>query len=152
MTEIEEVRRDNLASLVIEYGGQKQLAQRTGLNPAQISQWLNRSINTGTGKPRVMHSTSARKIERALSLPNNWLDSPHDGTAASLNNASSALTRWKEFSPDLANCLYTLGKTAQTDRAFALILKKLQEVGLRLRAEIHDDKRQHPRFPSEPSQ
>jgi len=41
MTEIEGVRRNNLASLTIEYGGQRQLVLRTGLNPAQISQWLN---------------------------------------------------------------------------------------------------------------
>lgn len=78
MEEIEEVRRQNLIALVASYGGQRQLCDAAKIkNPAQVSQWVNRSPHAKTGKPRVMSSASARAIEQELGLDRNWMDSKH---------------------------------------------------------------------------
>lgn len=76
--EVEEVRRANLLALVRDYGGQRQLADAAKSSPAQISQWINRSPDAKTGKPRVMGSRAARAMESALSKPKGWMDQLHD--------------------------------------------------------------------------
>lgn len=78
--EVEEVRRANLLALVRDHGGQRQLADAAKSSPAQISQWINRSPDAKTGKPRVMGSRAARAMELALSKPKGWMDQPHDST------------------------------------------------------------------------
>lgn len=72
--DVEETRRLNLLTLIALAGGQRELAERLKKNPAQISQWVNRSPDSKTGKPRVMSSGSARAIEKALAYPRGWLD------------------------------------------------------------------------------
>lgn len=81
MEEAEEIRRKNLVTLIDQRGGKAggttRLSEETGIAAAQISQWVNRSLHSATGKPRTMRGDSARKIERALSLPPNWMDTRH---------------------------------------------------------------------------
>ncbi|MFC6351258.1 S24 family peptidase [Stenotrophomonas sp. CW117] len=84
MEEAEEIRRKNLLTLIDQRGGKSggtsRLSEETGIAAAQISQWANRSLHSATGKPRTMRGDSARRIERALSLPANWMDANHDDT------------------------------------------------------------------------
>ena len=77
MRPIDDIRHENLLSLIAEKGGQRQFADAAGIkNPAQVSQWVNRSPNAATGKPRVMSGGTARAIEAALELPSGWMDTP----------------------------------------------------------------------------
>ena len=82
MRTVEEVRRENLVTLIASKGGQRPFAEAAGIkNPAQVSQWVNRSPNATTGKPRVMSGTTARAIETALGLPSGWMDTHHSDDA-----------------------------------------------------------------------
>ena len=61
-----------------EYGGQTELSKRIDKSPAQISQWINGSADSKTGKARSMKSDTAREIEVSLNLPRGWFDQPID--------------------------------------------------------------------------
>lgn len=76
MQPIEVTRRENLALLIKEAGSQAALSEIIGKAPAQISQWLNASVNSQTGKPRVMSNAIAREIEIKTSKPDGWMDVP----------------------------------------------------------------------------
>lgn len=82
MRPVDEIRRDNLRSLIARHGGQRQFGEVAGVkSPAQISQWVNGSKNSKTGKPRVMSGATARAIEDALGLPSGWIDTDHEADA-----------------------------------------------------------------------
>ncbi|MGU9992910.1 helix-turn-helix domain-containing protein [Bordetella avium] len=74
---IDELRRANLAKLVEEAGGVGKLADRLERDPSQVSQWLNASKNSGTGRPRGMRSDTCRFIESRMGKPSGWLDTDH---------------------------------------------------------------------------
>lgn len=76
MKTIEETYRERLLMLSKEYGGQTELSKRIDKSPAQISQWINGSADSKTGKARSMKSDTAREIEVALKLPRGWFDQP----------------------------------------------------------------------------
>lgn len=78
MKTIEQIRRENLALLAAEFGGATEAAKKIGVSDSQYSQWLNASINSGTGKPRGMRTASCRKIEEACGKPTGWMDVYHD--------------------------------------------------------------------------
>ena len=73
---VEEIRVDNLKRLVTEHKSLHAVAEKLGKDDSQVSQWLNRSPNSGTGKPRNISSKSARAIEDAFSKPVGWMDTP----------------------------------------------------------------------------
>lgn len=83
MKMIDELRAENLARLAHELGSVAALATRLSRSESQVSQWINRSINSGTGKPRSMRSVTARWIEDIMVKPRGWLDTDHDGDTAS---------------------------------------------------------------------
>jgi SOS-response transcriptional repressor LexA len=74
MKTVEEIRRLKLAALIAEAGNQSMLSDKIGKAPAQISQWLNASINSKTGKPRVMSNAIARELEQKMGKPHGWMD------------------------------------------------------------------------------
>jgi len=78
---IDEIRRKNLALLAEECLGIGRFAERIGKDPSQVSQWLNASPDSRTGKPRGMRSSTCREIEAKLGKPENWLDRDHGGDA-----------------------------------------------------------------------
>lgn len=78
MDTIDETRLKRLRLLIASNGTQANLARAVKKSPAQISQWVNRSEDAKTGKPRVMDSDSAREIEAELSLERGWMDQPVD--------------------------------------------------------------------------
>ena len=79
MQPVETTRRQRLALLIQESGTQSALSEKIEKSPAQISQWLNASLNSKTGKPRVMSHGIAREIEEKLGKPSGWMDQPTEG-------------------------------------------------------------------------
>lgn len=77
MKTIEEIHRENLQALVDEFGSVTAVAGKIVCSDSQYSQWLNGSINSGTGKPRGLKPSSARRIEKACGKPTGWLDREH---------------------------------------------------------------------------
>ncbi|THF55942.1 helix-turn-helix domain-containing protein [Pseudothauera rhizosphaerae] len=75
---IDDIRAENLARLAGEHGSVKNLAEHLRKSESQVSQWINRSTNSGTGKPRTMRSTTARAIEEACGKEVGWLDRDQD--------------------------------------------------------------------------
>lgn len=76
MKTIEETRRERLLLLKIEFKTYAELSRLTDISEAQFSQWANSSLDHKTGRPRVIHSDSARKIELGTKKPVGWMDQP----------------------------------------------------------------------------
>ena len=76
MADVNEIRKQQLRRLVSEHEGMSALARKLGLaRGAYISQLL-------TNPPvRVMSEKTARKWERALGLPDGWIDGRAPGSA-----------------------------------------------------------------------
>ena len=53
MKTIEETYRERLQMLIEEHGSQTELGKLIDKSPAQISQWINASPDSKTGKPSV---------------------------------------------------------------------------------------------------
>ncbi|MNV51647.1 Peptidase S24-like protein [compost metagenome] len=103
MQKIEEIYRARLRMLVEEAGTQRALADRIQKSAAQISQWLNGSPDSKTGKPRSMDRRTAREIERRFPKPDGWMDQPV-GSVQADNEQSPYLPGFEELSiPLLAN-------------------------------------------------
>jgi phage repressor protein C with HTH and peptisase S24 domain len=77
MKMIDEIRRDNLDLLRQELGSLTALAAKLQKDDSQVSQWLQGSKNSGTGKPRGMLAETARYIERCAVKHQGWLDVDH---------------------------------------------------------------------------
>jgi len=95
MNTIDSIHRENLQALVREFGSVSTVAVKIGCSSSQYSQWMNGSENSGTGKPRGMRPSSARRIEKALGKPVGWMDQLHasatDSTAQEFDeNVTSA--------------------------------------------------------------
>ena len=58
------------------------MAAKIGCSSSQYSQWMNGSENSGTGKPRGMRASSARRIEKATGKPIGWMDKAHTTAGA----------------------------------------------------------------------
>lgn len=76
MQTIDETYRQRLRMLIDEFGGQVHLAAAIGKSTSQISQWLNASPDSKTGKPRTLKPETAREIEKAVGKPRAWFDQP----------------------------------------------------------------------------
>lgn len=78
MKTIEETYREKLRILAKEFGGQNELGKVIGKSAAQISQWMNGSPDSKTGKPRSLKSDTAREIEKLTGKPRAWFDQPEN--------------------------------------------------------------------------
>ena len=85
MVTIDDIRTQNLQVLVAQFDGTNKFAVLIGRTPAQVSQWLNRTPNSRTRKPRVISRESCRMVEEKTGRPSGWMDIDHSA-------ASSALT------------------------------------------------------------
>lgn len=74
---IDDIRRENMATLVAEFGGVQGLANKLGRSESQISQWTHGSTHSVTGKQRGMRADSARWISETCGKAPNWLDTDH---------------------------------------------------------------------------
>lgn len=76
---VAETRRARLLELIAECdSNQSKLATRAGKSPAQISQWVNASIDSKSRKPRSISNSSARHLEAVFGKPQGWMDSQPD--------------------------------------------------------------------------
>jgi hypothetical protein len=135
MRKIEDVRRDNLARLREELGSVNALVERTGKAQSQISQWLNASAKSGSGKPRNISSDSCREIERACDKPDGWMDVEHTGVAAAETTEVVALRRMlAEASAEIRLLsVYRLANDAQReviDGAVRIVIDQLSVVDI----------------------
>lgn len=92
MKKIEDTYRARLALLVKECGTQKALSERIGKAPAQISQWINGSPDSKSGKPRTMDRQTAREIERLMGKQEGWMDQPIGPTGLDEDGGQMART------------------------------------------------------------
>lgn len=79
------IRRANMLLLVEQHRTLRALAERTGTDPAHLSQIK--------GRHRDMGEDVARRIEKGLGLPTGWMDVPqgsHVAQPGSIYNASAA--------------------------------------------------------------
>ena len=100
MKTTEEIRRINLAQLANEHKGIQRLATKLDRSPPQISQWLNASKDSKTGRPRGLSSDSARRIERLTNKPHGWLDVEHGRPYASKSKEAELAARIIDEMPD----------------------------------------------------
>lgn len=107
MKTIDEIRKENLAELVKEHGGVGKLADVLERSPSQVSQWLNSSKASVSGKPRRFNSDSARYIEKMCGKPEGWMDTPHDAKTA---HGTMLAVQQNTIDPD-----YTLVSADSTD-------------------------------------
>lgn len=105
MSTIDDIRHANLLLLIAEAGGQRALADTVAaydsspLAPAQISQWVTRAPDARRGKPRVLSSKSARRLEYSMGKPSGWMDQPH-GDAAIPPSPTQSARPHTALSPD----------------------------------------------------
>lgn len=89
MKTIEEIRRGKLDQLRVQCRTVSALAEKLGKNQSQVSQWLNASKDSKTGKPRTINSESARMIEQAFGKNSGWMDAaPQPMQAANIAPAA----------------------------------------------------------------
>lgn len=83
MLTIDDIRRANLDALAREAGSKRALADKLEISESQVSQWINGSKDSRTGKPRGMRLATCHRIEAALGKPRGWLDTDHSALAGS---------------------------------------------------------------------
>lgn len=88
MKTIEEIRHQNLMQLIKDAGTQRAFSELIDKSYAQVNQWVNKSPDTTTGKPRVMSSGIAREIERKTGKPTGWMDIEHEKRELPFSNPS----------------------------------------------------------------
>lgn len=94
MKTIEETYRGKLKLLIDEYGSQTELSRVIDKSPSQISQWVNASPDSKTGKPRSLKAETAREIEQKTGKPKGWFDQPiqaQSGNVAVADNTESSV-------------------------------------------------------------
>lgn len=78
--ELKETRRENLLWLRERHTWES-IAERSGTNPAYLSQIANRVIQKRGKTPRSLSDDYAAKIERGMGLPEGWMDQPRSASS-----------------------------------------------------------------------
>lgn len=97
---IDQIYRDNLRVLVNEFGTQDALATQLEKSPAQLSQWINASKDSKSGKPRRLSTDMARYIEVRCGKPAGWMDEPHAPPQQDPGEPQLPGQRYDALSPD----------------------------------------------------
>lgn len=84
MRTIEEIRRLRLIELRDKYKGIAELNEARGKSriDSTLTQIVNGSVGSKTGKPKTMGSDLARSIEQDLKLERGWMDNDPDLVAS----------------------------------------------------------------------
>jgi transcriptional regulator with XRE-family HTH domain len=135
MKKIEDVRRENLQRLRDELGSVQALADRIGKSQSQLSQWLNASAHSTSGKPRTISSGSCREVEKALGRAEGWMDVEHHEIAVVETSDAVVLRRMLNDASAEVRLLsvYRLANAAQReviDGAVRLVIEGLDIVAL----------------------
>lgn len=148
MKTIAEIRRDNLARLIKEFGTLEKVAELGETSPVYLSQIKNRTIDPKTKKSREMGSALARKLEKGKVV--GWMDTPErtaferqDYEAVNRDDdedgeqAPAAPTRRITPMGEAVGALFDLIPEDQTDRRRAVmkaLSQLIQECGEQLPA------------------
>lgn len=132
MATVDEIRHANFLRLLDERCGKKQteMGRKLGYSAAQVSQLVNQSKHSKTGKPRQIGPSIARSLEKAFELPRGWMDVEH-GTSpksgASSTPAVSAIlpTTVPHALATLRDALRALSPSARKNAA--VMLRELAE-------------------------
>lgn len=121
ITNLKQIRRENLATLIKEQGGTSALGRAIETNPSYISQIMSEK------NPGVVGERFARHIERGLNLETGWMDTDHaDGTASGAPVATDAdiraLAQGEKFMPTDSRERIPTGRGLSM-RAFAFFQK-----------------------------
>lgn len=97
MRTIEEIRRLRLVELRDKYKGIAELNEARGKSriDSTLTQIVNGSVGSKTGKPKTMGSELARSIEEDLKLERGWMDNDPD-----LLHAAAKPGRWPFYEVD----------------------------------------------------
>lgn len=101
MRTIEEIRRDNLCTLIAEIGSQRAFAELIDKQAAQVSQWVTMAPSSETGTPRAVSSKEARMIEQRFRRERGWMDHEHGAIASTremLPDERALLEHWQTLS------------------------------------------------------
>lgn len=126
MKPIDEIRRQNFASLVAQEGSQVAVAERLGKNKNQVYQWLlEPSVN---GSRNIGHA-AARKIETAYGKTEGWLDTDHKSVTKShpLGTNLAKLTTAVQFTRGVAQMLRQRAIPFPAERE-AAVIQELYEI------------------------
>lgn len=86
----EEIRRENLLTLIKEAGGEFALAERYGCTEANIKTMARAYKDSKSGTPKGIGSKAARHLETTMSKPHGWMDHDHAYPLASTESALMA--------------------------------------------------------------
>ena len=134
----EEIRRANLRAVAKDFGGNAALAAALDVTPAAVSQWVNGSRDSKTGKPRGMSHATCRRIEKAANKPPGWMDVGHDHStippvAPTLEEALEVIGRElaaplaRDVRDDVADAMHKLVKRNGSARDQAQVLALLRD-------------------------
>jgi hypothetical protein len=131
MKTMDQIHKANLQILINEAGNSTALAEKTGKSNAQISQWLNGSKDSKTGKPRGMRDTTCRFLEDKCGKQEGWMDKDHSSDKTEHLKAKNAEAAAKSTTPALSenDTLSTIlglkGKvTSRSERVLLKLEKK----------------------------
>lgn len=82
MKSIERIRWENLMSLLKDGTSQAELARRMKASPGQVQQWVAHFRSPKPKGTRVIDSSTARRIEAAMDLAQNWMDQDHPASGS----------------------------------------------------------------------
>ncbi len=77
MKTCEEVRRENLISLISEAGSELLLAEKYGCSESNIKTMARAYKDSKSGTPKGIGSAAARKLELCMGKERGWLDHDH---------------------------------------------------------------------------
>jgi len=89
MKTIDEIRRDNLSTLIKEAEGELALAERYGCTEANIKTMARAYKDSKSGTPKGIGTSAARKLETVMNKERGWLD--HDHTPIDEAETSNAV-------------------------------------------------------------
>jgi hypothetical protein len=115
MKPIAEIRLTNLLALIKEAGTQNALAERAETTPIYLSQVVNRIQDHKSGRPRELGTDMARRLEKAMGKPENWMDHDHAAAGGALLNEDEVtiLNAYRLLPAELArDFLKTITSTA----------------------------------------
>lgn len=128
MGTIDEINRANLKALATELGGVGELATTIERSYSQVSQWINASPDSKTGKPRGIRPATCRYIEEKCGKQRGWMDVDHSNISEKLSSPQPVVTisedqvsldevlelinAYKVASPKERTAIMSLAKTA----------------------------------------
>jgi len=117
---IDDIRRENLATLAKEVGGVAALSRLLDREESQISQWINGSP-LPSGKKRGMKIETARWIEATTGKPPGWLDIQHEATEEKKHQCETPILSQYGSDRPLVRRLYALAEQVNDDGLRTLI-------------------------------